>query len=415
MKLPLLLAGPIALAILFLLPGAPALADVSGEGPGKVEEISDLSRVTRVAEALRDDPLYVDHLVPDQPTDEEELRDMRAEVAGAFDGEVPLYVVMYASVPTDETGGWPTLFLHALHEVSGADGVYVAVTNDGRLATAAFDSPLTPVLDEEDFGLASDDPSTPLSELVAMLEESPRTPVEATPLTPDSAPTPVQEIYEPLSDTVRFWNLSLPGGVVGLIIAILYLRWTATDRPPPPTRVVRGVDLPHHARKWFAAAARGSRWRIRRRLARELWLLRREFEAAPAEHEGLPLAREAYDAAGLIASAQGLPVTALVCGMVLARRGRRTLVAPDEGETIPCRVNPLHGPASRPHSFYLGGRRRNWPVCARCRDSGVREREAMVVRHERKPLYLQDIDDPWARVALAKQEPFARARALIGV
>ncbi|MGW8436792.1 hypothetical protein ACWGKS_16710 [Nocardiopsis sp. NPDC055879] len=414
MKFPRLLAGPIALAMLFLLPGVPVLADTSIEGPRGVEEISDLSRVTRVAEALRSDPLYLSHLVPMRPVDEEELSDMSAEVAGAFDGEVPLYVVMYASVPTDETGGRPTLFLHALHEVSGADGVYVAVTTDGRSATAAFDSPITPVLDEEGLGPGAR-PAVTLSNVLAMLEESPRTPVEATPLTSDAAPTPVQEIYETASDTARFWDLSLPGAIVGLIIAFVLLRLSATNVSPPPGPRFDSIDLPHHARKWFTVAARGSRWRIRRRLARELLLLRREFEATPAGHPGLPRAREAYDASGLIGSAQGLPVTALVCGMVLARQGRRALVSPHEGETIPCQVNPLHGPASRPHSFYLKNRRRNWRVCERCLDARVRRQEAMLVRHARGLLPIHDIDDPWARVALAKQEPFARARALIGV
>ncbi|MEU3310908.1 hypothetical protein [Nocardiopsis sp. NPDC006832] len=414
MKFPRLLAGPIALAMLFLLPGVPVLADTSIEGPRGVEEISDLSRVTRVAEALRSDPLYLSHLVPMRPVDEEELSDMSAEVAGAFDGEVPLYVVMYASVPTDETGGRPTLFLHALHEVSGADGVYVAVTTDGRSATAAFDSPITPVLDEEGLGPGAR-PAVTLSNVLAMLEESPRTPVEATPLTSDAAPTVEQQTREPMSDAARFWDLAFPGGVLGLLVAGIYLRWSMTESSPRPRAAVASVEVPRHVRRWFAATARGSRWRFRRRLARELRLLRREFEAAPAEHAGLPRAREAYDAAGLIASSHGLPVTALVCGMVLARHGRRALVAPDRGETLPCRVNPLHDPASRPRSFYLGGRRRTWPVCARCRNADVRESEAMVLRHNRRPHFIHDIDDPWARIALAKQEPFARARALIGV
>lgn len=414
MRLPPLLAGPLALAVVFLLSGAPALADTSTEGPRRVEEISDLSRVTRVAEALRDDPLYLSHLVSRWPTSEAQRRDMSDEVSAAFDGEVPLYVVMYASVPTDETGGRPTLFLHALHEVSGADGVYVAATTDGRLATAAFDSPITPVLDKERFG-PSARPAMTLSNVVAMMEESPRTPVEATPLTSDAAPTVEQQTLEPMSAAARFWNLSLPGGVLGLAVAGFYLRWSTTESPPRPRAAVAAVDVPRHVRKWFAATARGSRWRFRRRLARELRLLRREFEAAPAEHAGLPRAREAYDAAGLIASSHGLPVTALACGMVLARHGRRALVAPDRGETLPCRVNPLHDPASRPRSFYLGGRRRTWPICARCRNADVRESEAMVLRHEGRPHFIHDIDDSWARIALAKQEPFARARALIGV
>lgn len=409
----LVLAVLLVLTAVMFVPGSTVLADTSAEGPHTVAEISDLSRVTRVAEALQEEPVYLSHLVDGQPYDEERL-EMITEVSAAFDGEVPLYVVMYAAPPTDETGGQPTLFLHALHEVSGADGVYVAMTTDRRFATAAFNSPVTPVLDEERFRNHRR-PVETVSDIVAMMEESPRTPVEATPLTRDPAPEVIQETQSPMSEAARFWELAIPGALFGLLAAGAYLRWTSRELSPALSGGSASVGLQHGTHRWFAVAARGSRWRIRRRLARELRSLRREFESAAPDHRGLPRAREAYDAAGLIATSPGIPATALVCGMILARHGRRALVSPDEGETIPCRVNPLHGPATGRHAFYLGGRLRRWQVCRRCMNASVRGSEAMVLRRGRRAIYLHDIDDPWVEVALAEQDPFARARTLIGV
>ncbi|QVJ02795.1 hypothetical protein KGD82_11285 [Nocardiopsis eucommiae] len=280
-----------ALSASVLLPGATALAESSVEGPRDVAEIDDLTRVVRVAEELARNPVHVSHLFPGQP-DEEARNAMEAEVSGAFGGDVPLFVVMYAAPPTDETGGQPTLFLHALHEVSGADGVYVAVSTDGRSATAAFDSPVTPVLEESDL---PDDlrPADIVSGIVPVLEESPRTHVEATPLTRDAGPDVEQRTHHITSRGDQAWPLAAPGLLVGTLIALLCLRWSDRHFSPAPD-VDTGV--------WFPAASRGPRGRVRNRLARELRALRREFEATPPGHRGLPRAREAYDAAGLIAS-----------------------------------------------------------------------------------------------------------------
>ncbi|WP_431873107.1 hypothetical protein [Nocardiopsis eucommiae] len=387
-----------------LLPGATALAGSSVEGPRDVAEIDDLTRVVRVAEELARNPVHVSHLFPGQP-DEEARSAMEAEVSGAFGGDVPLFVVMYAAPPTDETGGQPTLFLHALHEVSGADGVYVAVTTDGRSATAAFDSPLTPVLEESDL---PDDlrPADIVSGIVPVLEESPRAHVEATPLTRDAGPDVEQRTHHITSRGDQAWPLAAPGLLVGTLIALLCLRWSDRRFSPAPD-VDTGV--------WFPAASRGPRGRVRSRLARELRALRREFEATPPGHRGLPRAREAYDAAGLIASSPGLPVTALVCGMVLARHGRRALVHPHAEESAPCRNNPLHAPATERRDFHLGGVRRRWRVCAECADTSAIHRQGMYLRHEGRRVHVSDVDDPWAEAALSGREPFAQVRTLLGV
>lgn len=397
----------LALTALFasmLLPGPVALAESSVEGPRDVAEIDDLTRVVRVAEELARDPVHVSHVFPGQP-DEKARRAMAAEVSEAFDGDVPLYVVMYAAPPTDETGGQPTLFLHALHEVSGADGVYVAVTTDGRLATAAFDSPVTPVLDGSD--LPRDlRPADSVSRIVAVLDESPRTHVEATPLTRDADPDVEQRTDHIMSRGDLAWLMAIPGVVVGVLVAILYLRWSVRYLSPASDQETGA---------WFTVASRGSRGRIRSRLARELRALRREFEATPPGHEGLPRAREAYDAAGLIASSSGPPVTALVCGLVLARHGRRALVHPHAGEAAPCRNNPLHAPATERRDFHLDGTRRRWRVCAACASTRSVRGMGMYLRHEGRRVHVSDVDDPWAEAALSGREPFAQVRTLLGV
>ncbi|MFE9244714.1 hypothetical protein [Nocardiopsis sp. NPDC006938] len=394
-----------ALSAPALLPGAAALAETASAGPGTVAEIDDPSRVLRVAEALQREPVYVSHLVDPQP-DRGELRAINARVSEAFDGEVPLYVVLYAAPPTDETGGQPTLFLHALHEMSGADGVYVAVTTDGRHATAAFDSPVTPVLDGERLP-DSFRPLETVSAIVEAVEESPRNPVAATPLTRDAEPEVEQRTFSPLSRSATLWNLAFPGVLTGLLVAAPYLWWSSRTLSPAPDQ---------GSGPWFANAGRGSRWRVRRRLDGELRSLRREFESAPSRHAGLPRAREAYDAAGLIAATPGLPVTALVCGMVLARHGRRALTRPRGGDGLPpCQVNPLHAPAAERRTFYLDGRLRKWRVCPACFDAQVRTKQALYLRHDGARVHVSDLDDPWAETALNLRDPFARARSLLGV
>ncbi|WP_146223275.1 hypothetical protein [Nocardiopsis sp. L17-MgMaSL7] len=392
-----------ALLTSVLLPGAAAMARTSSEGPSTVAEIEDLTRVARVAEELEQNPVHVSHLLPVQPDEEVRLA-MAGQVADALDGDVPLYVVMYAAPPTDETGGQPTLFLHALHEVSGAPGVYVAVTTDGRLATAAFDSPVTPVIDDAALPRALR-PVDTVSAVVAELEESPRTPVEATPLTRDAAPDVEQETQLPTSRVGRGWELAIPGAVLGLAVAGVYLRWSARFTSPAPDQV---------SGAWFALASRGSRSRIRNRLARELRSLRREFEATPSDHPGLPRAREAYDAAGLIACSRGLPATALVCGLVLARHGRRALAHPF-ASGVPCRNNPLHSPATERRDFHLDATLRRWRVCEACADTPNARGEAMYLRHGGRRVHVSDMDDPWTMIALDGREPFAQARTLLGV
>lgn len=379
------------------------MARTSSEGPSTVAEIEDLTRVARVAEELEQNPVHVSHLLPVQPDEEVRLA-MAGQVADALDGDVPLYVVMYAAPPTDETGGQPTLFLHALHEVSGADGVYVAVTTDGRLATAAFDSPVTPVIDDAALPRALR-PVDTVSAVVAELEESPRTPVEATPLTRDAAPDVKQETQLPTSRAGRVWELAIPGAVLGLAVAGVYLRWSARFTSPAPDQV---------SGAWFAVASRGPRTRVRGRLVRELRSLRREFEATPSDHPGLPRAREAYDAAGLIASSRGLPATALVCGLVLARHGRRALVHPF-ASGVPCRNNPLHSPATERRDFHMDAALRRWRVCEACADTPNAREEAMYLRHDGRRVHVSDMDDPWAETALDGRNPFARARSLLGV
>lgn len=421
---------PVALLAGAALWSSPATA--SARSPESVGDITDLSRVIRVAEALTEDPLYVHPSVPDLDRWHEDWDELSGRVAEGLPEDTPLYVVYQPSVITDETGGQPTLFLHALHEQSGADGVYVALTNDRRAAVAAFNSAITP-----DPALVSKvhriSPEATIEGIVTGLEESPRTHVSATGLVRDPDPDLERAVQRPWTRSADFWG-HLPLGVMaGLITVALFLRLTRGMNPsvllprlPRPFESLRrrsGARI--HSSSGVTAARvpnRLRRWRLRPLLARELRILRHRIESTPADHPGLGRAREAYDAAGLVAVSPKLPPTALVCAVVLARHGERALEHPEEPYLRPCQVNPLHGTARHSSRLALGGRSRVWELCSRCerRESGVGE--ALLVRVRQRSIllgweyaYFRDHDDLWAKNTFSISEPFERARREIGV
>ncbi|MFD6950046.1 hypothetical protein A6A08_15890 [Nocardiopsis sp. TSRI0078] len=78
-------------------------------------------RVERVAAQLRDEPLYVDPLAGESA---KALSGIAERVAGA---EPPVYTAVLPMSRSDESGGDPEVFAHALHHVMDEEGVFVVV------------------------------------------------------------------------------------------------------------------------------------------------------------------------------------------------------------------------------------------------------------------------------------------------
>ncbi|GAA1458483.1 hypothetical protein NE857_19355 [Nocardiopsis exhalans] len=424
----------LAAAAILCSSAAPAPADA----PERVQDIDDWSRVARVAEALADDPLYIHPATPRQPVPDER-EELSALVAEGLPEDTPLYVVFQPSVASDETGGQPTLFLHALHELSGADGVYVAVTDDHRVATAAFDSALTPRIDtDQAIPFLRLGPERAVETLVEQLRESPRVHVSATALVRDPEPDHGFTTVTPPRPGDRWWSDAAFGLMVGLVTALVFLcvprevrkaiaRLWARYVPRPVESLRRRFGAQTHSSSSGTAARVPNRlrpWRLRPLLTRELRILRHRIESAPVDHPGLGLAREAYDAAGLIALSPVLPPSALVCAVVLARHGERALEHPDQPHLRPCQVNPLHGTASHRTRLALGGRFRVWELCDRCERRESVMGEILMVRvgprftldfFGPRYTYFRDYDGVWAKHTFSISEPFERARREIGV
>ncbi|MFD6949547.1 hypothetical protein A6A08_07620 [Nocardiopsis sp. TSRI0078] len=410
------LLSTVLAALALCAPSSPVWAD------GSVTEITDLSRVERIAGELEDGPLYVHHDLRDRWTDNS-LERVEERLLSEPLVDLEVRVVVYPSVPDDETAGRPALFLQALHEVSGRDGVYVAMTGDRRVALAAFDSPVRlPDVDTDGLSPAHDSRTEQVLDLVA---QAPRGSVASSELTADVPPSDRDTLQRPRGDAERFWSAALfPGALIGL--ALMAVR-VVFSRPPtwrPPGWQVRWL-----LRSWAAlrelagdpyrprrAPNRAWRWWLQPVLSRELRRLRLLVEAAPENHPGRDRAVQAYDAAGLIARSPGLPPQAMVCAVVVARNGAQSITHPDLPLREPCQINPLHGAACRRRREYAHRRRlRWWEVCTRCSTKRLDLRfgpltPSLPLLVDGRPHHYRYAKDAWAEAIAAPKHAFARIR-----
>ncbi|MES0906301.1 hypothetical protein [Nocardiopsis tropica] len=417
---------------------APGAAADTGP-PTTVGEIGDLARVERVAAELERAPLYVHHGTVGHWS-EEDLERIGARLGSPPLADHPVHVVVYPSVPSDETGGQPSLFLHALHEVSGRDGVYVALTVDSRIAVEAFGSTLRPPEVEP----ALLDPSEGLvgraDQVLDRLEDAPTGPAASTGITPDPD---AEMFWAPMEFTTRpgapdqdaapdggrssllrgfLVPWFLPYGVAaGVVSAAAFLGLRGAVRSGRRDAALTGGEVPASARtRVHMAPARPRRWFVRPLLALELGRLRRRVERLPSDRAGAVGARQAYDAAGLIARSPGMPVTALVCAVVLVRYGEQLLDDPESPLNAPCEANALHGPATGRRRAGWGPDRRSWHLCSRC--SAAVDR-----RKGRRRGYLAGPASPgprggpahagdfWTRTAYTPDTAFELVRHRVGV
>ncbi|WP_435108698.1 hypothetical protein [Nocardiopsis synnemataformans] len=434
-----LLTWVLAALLLCALP-SPALATEPDASVGSVADVTDLSRVERIAGELEDNPLYVHHDLRDQWS-ERSLEKAEERLASGPLADLSVRVVVYPSVPGDESGGQPTLFLHALHEVSGRDGVYVAITRDHRVAFATFDSPLrVPDADTDDLGLGYGDRTR---QVLDLLEEAPRGPSASSELTQDAPADADEAIRRPRGDAERFWLAALfPGVLLGLALVgvrVLFSRpstWQPLRWPPQPLRPLRllrarmarlrsriarlraAAEAPYRAR-W--APNRPWRWWLRLVLGRDLRRLRLLIEAAPADHPERARAVQAYDAAGLIVQSPDLPPQATVCAVVVARNGVQLVRHPHLPLREPCQFNPLHGAGNFRLREYAYRRRLTWwQLCSRC---ARRRRDprfgpltpSLPLLVNGKPTHYRHAEDVWAKAVTAPDYAFARIRTELEV
>ncbi|WP_174547089.1 hypothetical protein [Nocardiopsis dassonvillei] len=438
-----LLTWVLAALFLCVLP-SPALAAEPDTSVGSVAEITDLSRVERIAGELEESPLYVHHELRGQWS-QRSLEEVEARLASGPLADLSVRVVVYPSVPGDETAGRPALFLRALHEVSGRDGVYVAVTRDHRVAFATFDSPLrVPDVDPEGLGLGY---AARTHQILDLLEEASLGPETSVALTRGAPSDEGEAVRRPRGDAERFWFAALfPGALLGLVLVgvrVLFSRpstWQPLSWPPQPLRPLRALVARLRSRiagfrSWSAglrAAAenpyrarwapnRPWRWWLRPVLGRELRRLRLLVEAAPADHPERARAVEAYDAAGLIAQSPDLPPQAMVCAVVVARNGVQLMRHPGLPLLEPCQFNPLHGAGNIRLREYRYRRRLTWwQLCDRC---ARRRRDprfglftpSLPLLVNGDPTHYRHAEDVWAEAATAPDRAFARIRTELEV
>lgn len=290
-------------------------------------------RVDRIAEELRDEPLYVDPLARDNAGD-------LVEVAERLDeSEVPVYVAVVPMSTSDESDGETEILAHALHHVVDEDGVYVVV--DSSVGKA-------PHVGAALFGVAHEDESSwdaeldvtglrsdltterALDEYLDTLEGASAAPGEES-----DPPYSVERRADPSPEPSRtseffsegfFGALLLSGPLTALALLGVVLAVQGATRPV------------------WAAPGRSLRPRADRAVRRAS----KALHAAPESHPGRDEALRETDAAMTVLAGEPDELDLVGVTVLADRAVRRLDPDPDTTATADgpvCEVNPLHGPA----------------------------------------------------------------------
>ncbi|MFI1681226.1 hypothetical protein [Streptomyces sp. NPDC020607] len=366
------------------------------------------SRVDRVTDGLRHDPVYSDPESP-RPLTPRQLADLRSRMKDADYGSVR--VALVPQLPEDESGGNPEVFADALYRGLGKSGVYVVadpLTGDIDVVTygvridanlVAFDLPDAISYDDSDERSADHRLGERLDDLLTFLADAPRTDTPETSSLGTDAPDPVEDAALPRLFSTDFW----PGLLVGAIGAVFVFLVVAAVlgilghavpglRPAAPgLRVVRprnggggGGGSQGRGRSaaviGFDAPTDPSSAYLRRTAREELDALAREFDPDAALPSGLRTrVWDCLDTATLLADRNAggpdgrvdddVPAADLAAAVALARMGRAALANRDTDKPC-CALNPLHGPATGWRDAQYAPedtRRRTIPVCDACR------------------------------------------------
>ncbi|UNS98484.1 hypothetical protein MMF93_20010 [Streptomyces tubbatahanensis] len=396
--------------------GAPLLWDDTRTDGDPLPTAADMAaRTDRVAEALRDDPVYVDPFASGLLTRGQraglEAHAQRLERRG-----VPVRVVVVPLSPEDESAGDGEVFARRLHQRLGTagDGVYVVAppSETGGLDLVNYGAKVasrqlhvsTEQLRYGEDTAAGDGLYGRLYAALRAVGRAPSGSSEGPYLEPPAAPDPVEEDALPGLYSGDFSGGAVLGAVAGPLALGLTagglglarrtgLGWaapvtggrgagrtgTANRSGPggPGTRAPGGGpppgEVPH-------APARPSTGWLRRTARRELDALSAEFERLSEQLDDRVRTRAwgCLDAATLLLDQQGdsrvdadADAPTLAAGLALVRAGHaavRDRELPFPAELRLCLLNPLHGPASATRRLELPGEgsARARPVCSAC-------------------------------------------------
>ena len=327
--------------------------------PGTPPYVAETVRVERIAEALQEDPFYVD------PQTEVDTQGLARVAERELPDDIPVYIAVVPMNSHDESGGDGEVFAHALRHVMGEDGFYVVVYDRAGDAVQ---------VDTARFGLAYRDgerdpshlagltgyleglaPDEALDGLMDVVEEEmvPAPEVSEVPYSVERRANPEPEP----SRLSRFFS----GGfyeamfMIGPLVAAALLG------------AVRGAS--GLARRMRAVPGRALRPRADRAVRRMVEAL----QAAQADHPGKEKALRESDTALTVLDAHPDELD-LVGVTVLA--DRTVLRFDPDPETAAraddpvCVINPLHGPSVHQRAARgKKGKRENvlpQPVCASC-------------------------------------------------
>ncbi|MGY1437498.1 hypothetical protein [Streptomyces reniochalinae] len=395
--------------------GAPLLWNDTRTDGDPLPTAADMAaRTDRVAEALRDDAVYVDPfasaLLTRGQRDKLEARAQRLERRG-----VPVRVVVVPLGPEDESAGDGEAFAHLVHQRLGTagDGVYVVappsetggldlVNHGAKIASAQLYESTEKLRYGEDTS-AGDGLYGRLEAALRAIGRAPSGPSEGPYLEPPAAPDPVEEDALP-----ALYSGDFTGGVaLGAVAGPLALgpaagglglarragfAWAAPatggrgagrtgtasrSGPGGPRKPAPGDGPPHEVPH---APARPSTGWLRRTARRELDALSAQFERLSEQLDDRIRARAwgCLDAATLLLDQEGdsrvdadADAPTLAAGLALVRAGHATVRDRDlrfPAELRLCLLNPLHGPASVTRKLELPGEgsARARPVCSAC-------------------------------------------------
>lgn len=375
--LPLLL---IASALLLLLPGiSPAAAQ---------------SRAAKIADALRESPVYVDDGAYASAVDAGRQRKLVAQIEKTG---LPIKVALVPLVKGDDFGGDAGTLAEVLHSRLGGDLILITTSDmagwlrgyewpDGKHQAHEAVGAVSLLEEMKDVGLAGR-----VEKAIELIHEGEgkRVYEEATADLGDGGP---REAKAPAGDSAAEPADSGSGGpwlVVAVIAAavavaaaaLLYVRRHRTRG----TRAGAPFASPQAV---FAAAREADEGALRRRAEDEVVALGEAAQAADGTATGaarLRTALDAYAAAGTVLD--GARTRADLAGVLaLVAEGRDALQAAPDALPL-CFFNPLHGRAARRIRWRLLGHRHQLHVaaCATC---------AQAVRTRRAPEVLtDDLDD----------------------
>ncbi|WP_285731245.1 hypothetical protein [Nocardiopsis sp. ATB16-24] len=305
---------------------------VSKELPSRVDEhkarpphVTSTVRVERVLEGMGEGSVYVD------PLSSLSREGLASAAERAEEASVPLRVAMIPMVSSDESGGDPHLFLHAMHHVAGEEGVYAVFTarHDGtvRVSALAFglgvrEYHLTGGLYERE------PPNTPVEALETLLDVVESAPRDQSARDPDP-PTASTAGWKPREE--RFREDLLPSALIFGPLVGAALAWIVLKLPVPmgAMRRVREAGVSSGSLRRMAETER----------ARLASLVARGPQAVP--HGFMPQ----IEAALMVMEADPDDLDRLGV-VVVSRRAHAALEDPASADGPPCTVNPLHGPAT---------------------------------------------------------------------